>query len=71
MADELHQTTLPLESAPRDGSWITLHRADGRKLRAAWMMPTWTIFRDPTKPAWITDDFKFADPFNDATGWTL
>lgn len=55
--------------APRDGRWITLFRKDGQKRRAAWIVPVWTIFRDPTKPAWITDDFKFADPFDDAIGW--
>jgi hypothetical protein len=60
----------PMNTAPRDGRWITIHRPGGRKIRAAWLVPFWSIFRDPTKPAWISDQFKFADPFGDALGWS-
>ena len=57
----------PIDTAPKDGSLIMLHRKRGDKFIGSWReMPS--PFRQG--PQWVNTDDKFIDiPINPVIGW--
>jgi hypothetical protein len=61
-----------MDAAPRDGTFVMLHRSNGTTYRARWTKMPHTIFRDPTQFYWVNDNGKFAEvPFAQAIGWSV
>ncbi len=71
MNDKPDSTVIqPMESAPKDGRFIDLHRSNGTVVRAHWGQMPWSLFRDPDADHWLTERGKFATvPFAEAVGW--
>ena len=67
---ENEKAMIDINSAPRDGRRLILHKQNGERIVGRWGNNPGAIFRLPDEETWLADDDKFLDvPINPVIGW--